>query len=113
MAKAIAKGKKKQKERDAEEFEKLAKVNLERTPVRERSTSKNCDVPTGDLIQVVADTIEEFHEELAPGLNNKRLHAEETARMVAGSLIYGMHGCGAPVKVRETEVKAHYCKEHK
>lgn len=112
-AKVVAKGKKKQKIQDAAEEAELAQANLDRTPVVEAKSSAKPKIPTKDIIEVMTDTLEEAYYELSPRLANKRLYADETARFIAGSLIYGMHGFGDPVTIKETEVKAYYCSDHK
>lgn len=115
MVKVKAKGKVKRKVQDAAEEAELAQKDLERTPVVKSQSGSDSKVPTRDIVQVIADSIESSWEKIyavLPSEDKKRLAADQTARYIAGSLIYGMHGYGAPVKIREAEVEAHYCKEH-
>lgn len=85
---------------------------------REKHGSKS-DVPTKDLVQVIADSVEKGYEELMPyhpwtSESHKRANAEDTALLITRSLVYGIHGQGEPVKIRETEFgPLPLCKEHR
>lgn len=82
-----------------------------------RIPKSNSKVPSKDLVQTIAATLEGAYEDLPHlyfGRGESALPmAVETARYITGSLMYGMHDFGEPVKIREAEVKMHFCRKHK
>ena len=125
MSKLIAKGKVKRAEREHEaelqkDAEKRAdKMLAEATPLKRKDRASNSDVGSGEIKNVIADSLERLWDELKmtrkefTGEEAIRANAEEAGRYIAGSLMYGMHGHGGPVKIREAESTPRYCKEHR
>jgi hypothetical protein len=119
MAKVRAKGKVK-REQEATDAEKIQKKLEDQVEVRDaKSRARNSDVGFNEMVNVIADSMERVTDEL--GMTryyrehrlDMRLSLEEGARVIAGSLMYGVGPHGTPVKIREADQNFKYCKEHK
>jgi len=117
--KVKAKGKVK-REQEATDAEKIQKKLDDQIEVKEvKSQAKNSDVPSKDMINVVADSLERLWTEKLDGTRHfsgedqMRLSAEEGARVIVGSLMYGIGPYGRPVRIREDDsANFKFCKEH-
>jgi len=110
---AAGKVKREQELSDAEKIQKKLDDQIE---VRDaKSYAKNSDVGASEMTGVIADSLYRLWDEL----NTERptpdaqLSAIEGARVIAGSLMYGIGGRGAPVKIKEVEQEFHFCKAHR
>jgi hypothetical protein len=116
MGRPVAKAKARRLERRTriEEEETLAKAMTEHVRVvKKTDRSSNSDIAVTEIKNVIADSLERLWEELNATRDFEseramRLSAEEGALIITRSLVYG-----APVKIREEEVPARYCKEHR
>jgi hypothetical protein len=117
MAKAVAKkkvkpqAKAKVKQNELAEEAELAEKHVEKTVVvkRESGPTKRSGVSSRDLVQVMADSIERTTD-------LDRVNAEDKAILVARLLLYGTTGDNSKFeipRIREVEMKAKYCKEHR